>query len=145
MAFNNPNILQLGSRIPQTPKTYTRPSDWISITGVSSGQIIFLVSDAINTKYSITFTKTGAGNVYVDWGDSTSDTYAASSTAVHTYTSGGTACSRGYNTWKITMTLLTHISIVDFLCWSMLNYLKHQLPHQLVYNQHFKTVIHWEE
>jgi len=51
MAFNNPNILQLGSRIPQTPKTYTRPSDWISITGVSSGQIIFLVSDAINTKY----------------------------------------------------------------------------------------------
>jgi hypothetical protein len=104
MAFNNPNILQLGSRIPQTPKTYTRPIDWISITGVSSGQIIFLVSDAINTKYSITFTKSGAGNVYVDWGDSTSDTYAASSTAVHTFTSGGTSCSRGYNTWKITMT-----------------------------------------
>jgi len=104
MAFNNPNILQLGSRIPQTPKTYTRPSDWISITGVPTGQIIFLVSDAINTKYTITFTKTGVGNVYIDWGDSTSDTYAASSSAVHTFTSGGTACSRGYNTWKVTMT-----------------------------------------
>lgn len=104
MAFNNPNILQLGGRVPQTLKTYSRPSDWISITGVSTGQVIFLVSDAINTKYTISFTKTGVGNVYIDWGDSTSDTYAASSSAVHTFTSGGTACSRGYNTWKITMT-----------------------------------------
>jgi len=111
MAFNNPNILQLGSRIPQIPKTYTRPTDWISITGVSTGEIIFLVSDAINTKYSITFTKTGVGNVYIDWGDSTSDTYSSSSTAVHTFTSGGTSCSRGYNTWKITMTKDTGVQI----------------------------------
>jgi hypothetical protein len=104
MAFNNPNILQLGGRVPQTLKTYSRPADWISITGVPTGQVIFLVSDAINTKYSITFTKTGVGNVYIDWGDGTSDTYAVSSTAIHTFTSGGTACSRGYNTWKVTMT-----------------------------------------
>jgi len=103
MGFNNTNILQLGSRIPQEPKIYTRPSDWVSITGVPTGEIYYLVSDAINTTYSIQFTSSGGGVVYIDWGDGTSDTYAASSTAVHTFTSGGTACSLGYDTWKISM------------------------------------------
>jgi len=113
MGFNNANIVQLASRIPQTPKTYTRPSDWVSITGVPVGEIYYLISNAINDKYTIQFTKTGAGNVYINWGDSTSNTYTSSSTAVHTFTSGGTSCTRGYNTWKITMSADSGTQITD--------------------------------
>ena len=103
MAFNIPAVSNISRRKPVTSKTWVRPADWVSITGVSSGQIIFLVCDIYTSKVTIDFTKTGVGNVTIDWGDGLSDTYASSTSATHTYTSGGTASTRGYNTWKITM------------------------------------------
>jgi hypothetical protein len=107
MAFNLPQRTSIGAQPPTTPAVWTRPSDWISITGVSTGEILFLVSDATssnNAKYNFAMTKTGAGNVYIDWGDGTSTTVSSNATYSHTYTTGGTACSLGYNTWKITIT-----------------------------------------
>lgn len=104
MAFNLPQRTSIGAQTPVSPAVWTRPVDWISITGVSTGQVIFLVSDATNDKYNIDITKTGVGDVYIDWGDGTSTTVSANSVESHTYTTGGTACSLGYNTWKITMT-----------------------------------------
>jgi hypothetical protein len=107
MAFNLPQRTSIGAQTPTSPAVWVRPADWISITGVSTGQILFLVSDGINlnnTTYNLDITKTGIGNVYIDWGDGTSTTVSANSVQSHTYTSGGTACSLGYNTWKITIT-----------------------------------------
>jgi hypothetical protein len=52
-----------------------------------------------------TFTQTGGiGNIYIDWGDGTTDTISTigATTTNHTYTAGtGTPCSRGYTTWKV--------------------------------------------
>lgn len=104
MAFNLPQRTSIGARVPVNPGVWTRQPDWVSITGVSTGEIIFLVSDATNAIYNLDITKTGLGNVYIDWGDGTSSTVLGSSVESHTYTTGGTACSLGYNTWKITMT-----------------------------------------
>ena len=106
MAFNLPQRTSIGAQTPVSPAVWVRPSDWISITGVPTGQVIFLVSDAANpsAKYNIDITETGVGNVYVDWGDGTSTTISSNSVVTKTYTSGGTACSLGYNTWKITIT-----------------------------------------
>jgi len=104
MAFNLPQRTSIGARVPVSPAVWTRQPDWVSITGVSTGQILFLVSDATNAIYNLDITKTGVGNVYIDWGDGTSTTVSSSSIQSHTYTTGGTACSLGYNTWKITMT-----------------------------------------
>ena len=104
MAFNLPQRTSIGAQIPTTPAVWTRPSDWISITGVSTGEILFLVSDATNAKYNFAMTKTGAGDVYIDWGDGTSTTVSSDATYSHTYTTGGTASTLGYNTWKITIT-----------------------------------------
>jgi hypothetical protein len=104
MAFNLPQRTSIGAQTPVSPAVWIRPADWISITGVSTGEVIFLVSNATNGKYNIDITETGVGNVYVDWGDGTSTTISSSSVVTKTYTSGGTACSLGYNTWKITIT-----------------------------------------
>ena len=107
MAFNLPQRTSIGAQIPVTPAVWTRPSDWISITGVSTGEVLFLVSDATspnNAKYNFAIEKTGVGNVYVNWGDGTSVTISANSTISKTYTTGGTATTLGYNTWKITIT-----------------------------------------
>ena len=107
MAFNLPQRTSIGAQIPTTPAVWTRPSDWISITGVSTGEILFLVSDATssnNAKYNFAIEQTGVGNVYIDWGDATSTTISANSTISKTYTTGGTASTLGYNTWKITIT-----------------------------------------
>jgi hypothetical protein len=104
MAFNLPQRTSIGAQTPVSPAVWTRPADWISITGVSTGEVIFLVSDATNDKYNLDITKTGVGNVYVDWGDGTSTTVSANSVISKTYTTGGTASTLGYNTWKITLT-----------------------------------------
>lgn len=107
MGFNIPNNNQITRRQPVSPSLWTRQGDWVSITGVSTGEIIFLASDATDAKYTIRTTSTGGGNIYIDWGDGSSpDTISTggSTDTAHTYTTGGTACSLGYNTWKITIT-----------------------------------------
>ena len=104
MGVNLPQRTSIGPRVPVTPPVWTRQTDWISITGVSTGEILFLVSDATNAIYNLAMTKTGGGNVYIDWGDGVTDTVTSDATYSHTYTTGGTACSLGYNTWKITIT-----------------------------------------
>jgi hypothetical protein len=113
MAFNLPQRTSIGARVPVSPAVWTRQPDWISITGVSSGQILFLVSDATNAIYNLDVTKTGVGNVYIDWGDGTSTSFSGNSVQSHTYTTGGTACSLGYNTWKITMTTDVAVRMTD--------------------------------
>jgi hypothetical protein len=104
MGVNLPQRTSIGPRIPVTPAVWTRQPDWVSITGVSTGEILFLVSDATNAIYNLAMTKTGGGNVYINWGDGVTDTVSTDAVYSHTYTTGGTACSLGYNTWKITIT-----------------------------------------
>lgn len=107
MGFNVPSNNQILRHQPVSPAVWTRQGDWVSITGVSTGQICFLVSDATDAKYTIRTTSTGGGNIYIDWGDGSSpDTISsgAATDTAHTYTTGGTACSLGYNTWKVTIT-----------------------------------------
>ena len=88
-----------------TGTTWTRPADWITITD-TTGEVQFLVSDLAIPTYRIntTYTRTlGTQRIYIDWGDGTIDTISAitASDTSHTYTSGGTPCSLGYNTWKV--------------------------------------------
>ena len=123
MAFNIPNqtsyILQ--RPVNPFPRIWVRPSDWIAITDTTN-EIQFLVSDIqLPAIYRIetTYTKPAAQNLYIDWGDGTVDTVstATATSTTHTYTTGGTACSVGYNTWKIrvyvdagaTLTQATHL------------------------------------
>ena len=119
MAFLTPGQV---SNIPKKPLTipteWTRPGDWISITD-NANKIQMLVSDigtqsfagtGATTSYSLftSFTRTGATySVYIDWGDGSSDQVSttANTTTNHNYTTGGTPCSRGYNTWVITITV----------------------------------------
>ena len=119
MAFLTPGQV---SNIPKKPLTipteWTRPGDWISITD-NANKIQMLVSDigtqsfagtGATTSYSLltSFTRTGATySVYIDWGDGSSDQVSTttSTTTNHNYTTGGTPCSRGYNTWVITITV----------------------------------------
>ena len=105
MPFIIPNQTSYIKQRPVTPPTaWVRPADWISITD-TAGEVQFLVCDVWPT-YSIQtqFTQTGGvGNIYIDWGDGTTSTVSATSTTVttRTLTTGGTPCSRGYNTWKV--------------------------------------------
>ena len=100
MAFNVP----INSISPvATPPDWVRPADWIAITD-APGEVQFLVADTGAKAFSIqtSFTRT-SGNIYIDWGDGTLDTISttSSTTTSHVYSTGGTPCSRGYNTWKI--------------------------------------------
>jgi len=86
-----------------TPEDWVRPADWITITDTPN-EVQFLVAD-VNTKaftITTTFTRT-TGNIYIDWGDGVTDTISTttSTTTNHVYSTGGTPCSRGYNTFKI--------------------------------------------
>ena len=105
MPFNIPNQTSYVKQRPVNPRTWVRPADWITITD-TTGEVQFLVSDLAITTYAIqtTFTQTGGvGNIYIDWGDGVIDTISTigATTTEHTYTTGGTACSLGYNTWKV--------------------------------------------
>ena len=100
MAFNVP----INSIAPApTPSDWVRPSDWIEITDTAN-EVQFLVADTGAKAFAIqtTFTRT-SGNIYIDWGDGTVDTISTttSTTTEHVYSTGGTPCSRGYNTFKI--------------------------------------------
>jgi hypothetical protein len=106
MPFNIPNQTSYVKQRPVSPRTtWVRPADWITITD-TTGEVQFLVSDLAITTYAIqtTFTRTlGTQNIYIDWGDGVINTISTigSTTTEHTYTTGGTACSLGYNTWKV--------------------------------------------
>lgn len=105
MAFNIPSQWGVGKATPSAaPKTWTRPSDWITITDVPN-EVQFLVSDAAWLTYPLLtqFSRPGAENLYIDWGDGTIDTVTNTNTFTnHTYIAGtGTPCSRGYTTWKV--------------------------------------------
>jgi len=100
MAFNVP----INSIAPiATPSDWVRPSDWIPITDTPN-EVQFLVADTGAKAFAIqtTFTRT-SGNIYINWGDGTVDTISTttSATTEHVYSTGGTPCSRGYNTFKI--------------------------------------------
>lgn len=93
------------SRITE-PDPYVRPTDWPVITDAPN-EVQFLFADMINPfcTIEVAFNRTsGSQNLIIDWGDGTSNTVTTSSnTKVNkTYTAGtGTACSRGYTTFKI--------------------------------------------
>lgn len=101
MAFNIP----INTIAPiSTPDDWVRPSDWITITDTPN-EVQFLVADTGSKAFAIqtTFIKNSGTNIYIDWGDGVVDTIStiASTTTNHVYSSGGTPCSRGYNTFKI--------------------------------------------
>lgn len=101
MAFNVP----INSIAPlPTPTDWVRPADWIVITDTPN-EVQFLVCDTGSKSFSIvtTFIQNSGTNIYIDWGDGVVDTVStiAQTTTSHTYSTGGTPCSRGYNTWKI--------------------------------------------
>jgi hypothetical protein len=107
MAFNLPTQVSLSKYRPVTaPVAWARAGDWPTITD-TAGEVQFLVSDLCAGKYSVSteFTQTGGvGNIYIDWGDGTTTTISTTgaTTSNKTYTIGaGTACSRGYTTFKI--------------------------------------------
>lgn len=100
MAFNVP----INSIAPvPTPSDWVRPNDWIAITDTPN-EVQFLVCDIGAKAFTIrtTFTRT-SGNIYIDWGDGVVDTISTTTQVdtSHIYSTGGTPCSRGYNTWKI--------------------------------------------
>jgi hypothetical protein len=99
MAFNVP----INSIAPTpTPPDWVRPADWITITDTPN-EVQFLVCDTGAKAFTILtqFTRT-TGNIYIDWGDGVINTISSLSTSTdHVYSTGGTPCSRGYNTWKI--------------------------------------------
>ena len=107
MAFNTPSKLAIIKQKPVNPSTevWTRPVDWPTVTD-AAGEVQFLASDVLNATYNLQteFIKPASQNLYINWGDGTTDTISTN-TAVytsHTYAVGtGTACSRGYTTFKI--------------------------------------------
>jgi len=101
MAFN----ALINSIAPkQTPLDWVRPADWITITDVAN-EVQFLVADTGLKTFAIEteFIQNSGANIYIDWGDGTVDTIISplSTGTTHTYSTGGTPCSRGYNTFKI--------------------------------------------
>jgi hypothetical protein len=130
MAFN----LSTASITKQRPIDnieWTRPNDWISITSVPDNEIYYLVADMGLKTFKITtqFTRTASENIYIEWGDGTTTTISSSDfTATEkTYTTGGTPCSRGYNTFKIRIygdagTTITRAAFVQPTTYNRSNY-----------------------
>ena len=88
------------------PTDWVRPSDWPSITD-NADQFQALVADTGDATYTLSYNLSGTGNTTINWGDGTTTTIsgASTSTATKTYTIGaGTACSRGYTTFRIRIT-----------------------------------------
>jgi hypothetical protein len=104
MPFNIQNQTFLSKKRPvYEGSSWTRAADWVSITSVPTNEMYFLVADN-EPFYRINVGRfSGAGTCYVDWGDGTVDTFTGSTAIQHSYVAatGGTACSRGYNTWKV--------------------------------------------
>jgi len=100
MAFNA--LINSIAPVP-TPSDWVRASDWPVITDTPN-EVQYLVADTGAKAFTIrtTFTRT-TGNIYIDWGDGVTDTISTttSTNTNHVYSTGGTPCSRGYNTFKI--------------------------------------------
>ena len=108
MPFNGLAPYTLAKNRPVTPAVWTRPADWITITD-DANKIQFLVSDQVSASVGIysNFSRTsGSQNILIDWGDGTTDTVSATglTTTNHTFTTGGTPSTQGYNTWLVTVT-----------------------------------------
>ena len=122
MPFQLPNQTSFAQFKPiYSGSTWVRPADWITITDAPN-EVQFLVSDVVYPTYRIqtTFTRPGAENIYIDWGDGTTDTISTigSTNTTHTYTSGGTASTLGYNMWKVRIygdagTTITNAALVS--------------------------------
>lgn len=96
-----------------SPSNWVRPSDWPAITD-NANEFQALVADTGDATYTLSYVITGTGTTTIDWGDGTTTTIsgASTSTATKTYTPGtGTACSRGYTTFKIRVTKDAGITI----------------------------------
>jgi hypothetical protein len=106
MPFNIPNQTSYIKQRPVSPySAWTRQPDWITITD-TTGEVQFLTSNLAFSAFTIqtTFTQTGGvGNIYIDWGDGTTDTVSTIglTNTSHTYTTPGTPCSLGYDTYKV--------------------------------------------
>lgn len=104
MAFNIPAQTSLALQRPTNPQpAWTRPADWPVITD-NPDEVQYLVADTFPSYSIVTyFTNPASQNLYIDWGDGTTDTISSTiATTNHTYTAGtGTVCSRGYTTFKI--------------------------------------------
>lgn len=120
MAFQiaNQTSTSLLRPIP-TPSGYSRPGDWLTITD-TPGEVQFLMSDAASPLAAIltNFTRGATGDIFIDWGDGITDTISttAATTTSHTYATGGTPSSLGYDMWKIRVfgdpgTVLTNVRI----------------------------------
>jgi hypothetical protein len=89
---------------------WTPPSDWINISNPATNSINLLVTDGGLATYAFIVT-TAADNYTVNWGDGNTESFASGATAQHTYTVGaGQACSRGYTTFKISITSTSNIT-----------------------------------
>jgi hypothetical protein len=104
MAFNIPNFSQTPQKPVIKPTPWVRPVDWITITD-TPGEIHFLVSSLGLGAYALrtVFTDGSTTSINIDWGDGVVDTITnyLETTTYHNYTTGGTACSLGYDTWKV--------------------------------------------
>jgi len=103
MSFKVPQLSSLRTQI--SGSTWTRPSDWITITD-ATGEVQFLVNDIGSAIFTLrtNYTKPAAQNLYIDWGDGVTTTISAIgiTNTAHTYSIGtGTACTLGYTTFKI--------------------------------------------
>ena len=82
---------------------WKEPEDWIDINTVADNEILLLVTEGTGVGFTVKV-GTGTGTFNIDWGDGTVQTaLVGNSTTVfqHQHTTGGTACSLGYNTWKL--------------------------------------------
>ena len=86
-----------------TPTGWVKPSDWIDINTVAYNEILLLVTEGTGVGFTVNVAD-GTGTFLIDWGDGTIETgLVGNGTTVfqHQHTTGGTACSLGYNTWKV--------------------------------------------
>jgi len=90
---------------------WVKPADWIDISTVADNTIKLLVADISEI---IAFSVTCVGGYTVDWGDGVTDNWASGAVATHSYTTGGTPCSRGYNTFAITISSQSANQITAF-------------------------------
>lgn len=105
-----PKYARMPNRILEMPHSeygfshWTYPEDWPDIRWPINDSIELLYCDA-GTHTAAFRVKTTAGQYHVDWGDGNTSDHNSDATAEHAYTAGaGTPCSRGYTTWKITIT-----------------------------------------
>ncbi len=83
---------------PSVP-VWEPPADWIDISAVGDNEINLLVTSGAGFAFVVT---TASGTYSIDWGDGTiEDNCASNATKYHEYTTNGTPCSLGYETWKV--------------------------------------------